>query len=106
MSQIFQEANCLRNCLAAVDGKSACRTKVISAHSASILGCSCHRFVVSLTTSDFGPTRSVAGTATNLCLMNPFKDLGVNCWTEVSRSKFDPSYSVHVDFRRAFVLVF
>ena len=106
MSQIFQEANCLRNCLAAVGGSSVYRTKVISAHSASILGCSCHRFVVSLTTSDFGPTRNVAGTATNLCLMDPFEDLGANCWTKVSRSKFDLNCSVHVDFRRAFVLVF
>ena len=106
MSQIFQEANCPRNCLAAVDGSSTCRTKVISAHSASILGCSCHRFVVSLTTSDFGPIGNVAGTATKPCLLDPFEDLGANCWTEVSRSKFGLNCLVRVDFRRAFVLVF
>ena len=106
MSQIFQEANCLRNCLAAVDESSTCRTKVISDHSVSNLGCSCYRSGGSLTSSDFKLARNVAKIATNPCLLDPFKDLGANCLTMVLRSKFDPSYSVRVDFIRAFVLVF
>ena len=106
MSQIFQEANCLRNCLAVVDESFTCRTKVISDHSVSNLGCSCYRSGESLTSSDFKLVRNVAKTAVNPCLMDPFEDLGANCLTMVLRSKFDPSYSVRVDFIRAFVLVF
>ena len=103
MSQKFQEANCLRNCLAAVGGSSVCRTKVISGHSA---GCSYYRFEESLTSSDFEFVRNVAGTATNPYLLDPFEDLDAYCWTNVSRSKFDLNYSVRVDFIQAFVLVF
>ena len=106
MSQKFQEANCPRNYLAAVDGSSVCRTKVISDHSVSNLGCSCYRSEESLTSSDFELVRNVAKTAVNPCLMDPFEDLGANCWTKVSRSKFGLSYSVRVDSTRAFVLVF